>query len=128
MSDSVPIATPHPTRATRRRDQRVRRKRTELEKAHPHLSLPRNRSTTRRWAELVVLGNQIYEKLTQIGVLDEHGQPRALIDVFRRIALAQVHLERELLLTEKSRHEMPDARKPTLDLEILRAQVVDEPD
>jgi len=128
MSDSFPIATPHPSRAERRRDQRVRRKRTEIEKAHPHLSLPRNRSTVRRWAELNVIANGIFEKLSAIGLLDEHGQPRALIDIYRRIVLAQVHLERELLLTEKSRHEMPDAHKTTLDLEVIRAQVVNETD
>jgi len=110
------VQPPSRTGVRARRDQRVRRKRSELERVHPHLARPENKSTVRRWAELVVLGNALYQKLQAMGVVDEHGAPRPLLESFRRCALAQVQIERELLLTEKSRAEMAGSNsKPVLD-------------
>jgi hypothetical protein len=94
---------------TIKRDQKVRRKKNELERAMPWLGVA-DKSAVQGWAELEILCRQVYAKLSTVGILTESGAPSGLLDVYRRLRSTQLSFERELLMTPRARAEMQGSR------------------
>jgi hypothetical protein len=95
---------PRPNRATRRRDQRVRRVETNI---RPDISDdPVDRRMWKHWAQLEVTGDTIYARLVAEGVVRSDGTPHPLISDLVRVRRAQAQIANQLGLGPRGRAEI----------------------
>ena len=92
-----------------KRDARVRHTKNVLLRAMPWLT-DADKAAVGGWCELEVLCRQIYSKLSTSGILTESGEPKALLDVYRRLRQTQLSFERKLLMTPRARAEVQGHR------------------
>src|SRR4051812_36796781 len=64
----------------------------------------------KHWAELEVLGTEVFAKLQTAGIVNAEGEPRRLLDSHRQIRMAQLGIEKELGMTPKARAELRSSR------------------
>jgi hypothetical protein len=57
----------------------------------------------RAWAEIEVVAGQVYEALRAMGVVNQHGDARRLLDDYRKLRATQTILTRELGMSPLSR-------------------------
>jgi hypothetical protein len=84
------------------RHRKVRRLVEKMKAAMPWLE-PSDFPATRAWAELEILGANIFVELISNGIANEDGEPRRLLTEFRQIRQAQLSYERELGMTPAAR-------------------------
>ena len=84
------------------RHRRVRRLVNKAQAVLPWLG-PADLPTLRGWAELEILGASVFALLITDGVINDDGEPRALLREFRQLRQAQLPYERELGMTPASR-------------------------
>jgi hypothetical protein len=89
-----------------KRDQRLKRRRGMIRRAAPWLQPSDCLVVPQALARLMILADQVYERLQAQGLFDENGDPRPGVDQLRRIALAEEKLAASLGLTVKSRTEL----------------------
>src|SRR5581483_3675240 len=78
----------------------------------------------RAWAEMELLAAKVYAELKKGGVVNEHGEGRRLLDVYRRLRGTQIVLSRELGLTPASR-ALIKATGRRADFDLAAAMAVD---
>jgi hypothetical protein len=60
-----------------------------LLREHPHLTaVPR--PVVRRYAELSILVNEFRSRISEQGILDENGEPRSIVEAYRRLAMSEL--------------------------------------
>ena len=85
------------------RDRRVRRLARKVFGVLPWLE-PSDEPAVRAWCELEILAaNVVSDLLTRGHANDESGEPRRLLDEYRRLKLAQLAYARELGMTPAAR-------------------------
>lgn len=112
-------ATKLPARISRRkqaRDQRAERLARRLRRDYPALrDLPV--TMVKSFAQLNLLAAGVAEKLKERGLIRPNGDPDGLIDVFRRLKLAELAFARQIGIGFGS---LTEPAKPVLDLEAFR--------
>ena len=99
-----------------RRDQKVRRLTTRVKAALPWLE-PGDTPAVRAWSELELLASAAFAELRDEGMLTLDGNPKALLDTFRKLRLAQLQFERELGMTPAARMSIKaNGTRAALDL------------
>jgi hypothetical protein len=74
----------------------------KMKAAMPWLE-PSDFPAARAWAELEILGANIFIELISNGITNEDGEPRRLLTEFRQIRQVQLSYERELGMTPAAR-------------------------
>jgi hypothetical protein len=87
------------------RDQKVRRLTRKVRAALPWIQIA-DSAAVRAWAELEVLSQLAYQRLRESGIINDEGEPRALLDAYLRTRKAQLSFEKELGMTPRSRAEI----------------------
>jgi len=105
------------------RDLKVRRLLRKLRGACPWIE-PSDMPLARRWCELEVLCSIAYAALRDEGPMNEKGDGRRLLDDYRKLALAQASIGRELGLSPAARQALKASRdNGAFD---LAAQIVED--
>jgi len=112
------------------RDRKVSRLVRRMFSLMPWLE-PQDTPLCRSWAELQVVGDQVYAGLRSQGVLTGQGEMRRLADDFRKLRLAQATLAAALGMSPASRMAIKaDSTRGALDIaaEMAVPEVADEPE
>ncbi len=100
-----------PTRAERRRDQRVRRKKQQMLVVAPHLDDAKFKPLLESFAQVTLLKGDCYEFLRKHGLVNEQGELRSSVDTVQRLMGLQLKLANALGLSPavlgKIRNEKP---------------------
>ena len=100
----------------RLRDRKVTRLARRMQLVMPWLE-PSDLPMARGWAELEVLAGMVYAHLHSVGVIDNRGESRRLLDDYRKLRATQVVLSRELGLSPAARMAIKaSGTKAALDL------------
>src|ERR1700687_4199446 len=101
-NETIPIRRPGHAVARRQRDQRVRRLTRRARKLLPWVE-DADGPAVKAWSELEVLAALAYENLREGGILNDAGEPRALLETYQRLRKTQLAFERELGMTPSAR-------------------------
>ena len=83
----------------------------------------------RAWSELEVLASRIYGEMRDNGFLNEHGQPRTLLDSYRKLRVTQATFANALGMTPLTRIQLRLAKsRDAIDLAALMAKAGTEPE
>jgi phage terminase small subunit len=112
-----------------RRDQKVRRLAQKVKAALPWLE-DADAPAVRAFCEFELLASAAFAELRDEGMLTSDGNPKALLDTFRKLRLAQLQFERELGMTPAARMAIKaNGTRAALDLAAqLATQPSDESD
>jgi len=102
MNETTPARRPSGAAARRERDQRVRRLSRRARRLLPWVE-EADGPAIRTWAELEVLATLAYQNLCEGGILNDAGEPRALLESYQRLRKTQLAFERELGMTPSAR-------------------------
>ncbi|HKN12017.1 MAG TPA: hypothetical protein VJX68_02385 [Candidatus Binatus sp.] len=124
--DTVPVPR---SAVARKRNQRVNRRARQTRRSAEWLNQPRYVRAVLRHASLGTIFDGLVENICQFGLTNELGEVRSVVESARRVALALLQHEREMLLTplasaqaprtldvfEKLIHPMPDDAEVVAD-------------
>lgn len=121
------LALPAPrTRKRPPRCERTRRAARSVIRAAPHLEEVRYRPLVLRFAQLHVLAGDAFEHLRRVGLLNQDGELRASVDVFQRLAMAQLRLAEKLGLTPAALGKLGKTKPIDLAAAMSEAEVVSD--
>jgi hypothetical protein len=96
------------------RSRKVRGLVARMHAAMPWL-MPSDEPTCRHWAELEILGSNLFADLVQRGELNDDGDPRRVLTEYRQLRQAQLKLEDALGMTPSSRSALGVAATSAAD-------------
>jgi len=80
----------------------------------------------RAWSELEVLASRAYGELRDNGLVNEHGQPRSMLDIYRKLRQTQATFATALGMTPAARLALKAGKRPTMDLAAVMSAKADD--